>query len=214
MTTLNDIIQETIKELSMVPGQNVQVYAEDRVALAIRSAFDLAFSEIWYDEYMSWFTRTLDGVAGIVTADMDNVNVFGDIRAIFVPNSDRPLPVLPRDINPFRLTGTTPIFIEGRNAPERPFTVWPLTATGTVHVHARVRPATFDLTDVIAMDELFLRFAAAWMISEDDGNNPGATQKFQTLMDRRFTQLKNKYNNKPIILDPAVPQNTNEWFER
>jgi hypothetical protein len=62
--------------------------------------------------------------------------------------------------------------------------------------------------DTIYFDDQALILGATYDYLEDDGTNPNATQKFQSLFESRVNQLKDNFNNDPISLDPvtAIPQ--------
>lgn len=216
MATFDSIIQETIVALSQVSGTAVQTYSEDRIASMVQRKFTMVMSELWWPDYMQWFQRTLDGVQGVTTVSVNTIKRFEDIRAVFRDGRNVPLPALPRDLNPFALTGSSPTYIE-RYTPAavdgRVLQIWPKTATGDIVIHARVAPAEFVLDDEVFMDKDLLVYGAAYEYSEDDGANPGAITKFQVAFETRLNQLKKEYSNKPIMLDPRVGQTPEEWFE-
>jgi len=207
--TFSDLIQATVKELSQVSGTGVQLYAEDIIGRKLQSSFNMVFDELWWDQYMEWFQRTLDGTTGVVTSALTGVTRFDDIRAVFVPQSHTPLPYLPRDFQPFVLTGTQPRFIEAltEDEPTKIIQFWPKTATGTIYIHARKKPDDFNLDDLVKLDPDVLIFGAAWDYLESDGTVPADAQKMQVKFEARLKQLKKNYGNKPIALDPQRTQN-------
>ncbi len=194
----------------MVAGTGVQIYADDRIAEMIQHKFDVLFLEEFWPQFSEWATWTLDGTLGVVTTDLtDLVKKYEDIDVIFPENSNKALTKLtPNTTNPFQLSGTTPIHIEGlgpnaTNKVTRVFNVWPKSATGDLNSHYRTRPDTFNPEDEIDFDDQALILGATYDYLEDDGTNPNATQKFLGLFNDRVKQLKDDFNSGPISLDPA-----------
>jgi len=215
MATLAQLIARTADRLSMVSGTGVQVYAEDRIAEMIQHKFDVLFDEVFWPQFLTWATWTLDGTLGVVTTDLtDLVKRFEDLRVVFPENSNTALTkVAALTTNVFTLSGTTPIHYEAlgpaaSNKTTRVFNVWPKGATGNINIQYRTRPDTFVTTDEIDFDDQALILGATFDYLEDDGTNPNATQKFQLLFEARVKQLKNSFNSAPISLDPvtALPQ--------
>ena len=199
----------------MVAGTGVQTYAEDRIAEMIQHKFNVLFEEVFWPQFLTWATWTLDGTLGVITTDVTALlKRFEDIRVVFPSGSNTPLTKMsPLTTNPFELSGTTPIHYESlgptdANRVTRVFQIWPKAATGTIVVQYRTRPDTFVATDEIDFDDQALILGAVFDYLEDDGTNPNATQKFQLLFEARVTQLKNTFNSAPISLDPltALPQ--------
>lgn len=208
------LISDTLLAIGQVNGIGAQIYSEDTIANALQRTFNLAFSEIWWPDYMTWYTRTLDGTIGIPTADITTIKTFDDIRAVFQGTSSTPLRQTPRDTNPILLTGTTPRYVEAyRDTDDKVFRVWPATSTGTVYLHARDKPDDFALSDNVLMDEDLLVAGAAYDQLEDDAANPGATEKFQSVFRDRLHQLKTNYSRMPIDLDPRIDTVPTEWYE-
>jgi hypothetical protein len=215
MSTLTQLITRTADRLSMVAGTGVQIYAEDRIAEMIQHKFDVLFEEVFWPQFMTWATWTLDGTLGIVTTDVTSLlKRYEDIRVIYPDASTTPLTKMSAlTTNPFTLSGTTPIHYEAlgptdANKASRIFQIWPKSATGDVIVQYRTKPDTFVSTDEIDFDDQALILGATFDYLEDDGTNPNATQKFQLLFEARVKQLKNSFNSAPISLDPvtALPQ--------
>ena len=199
----------------MVAGTGVQTYAEDRIAEMIQHKFNVLFEEVFWPQFLTWATWTLDGTLGVITTDVTALlKRFEDIRVVFPSGSNTPLTKMsPLTTNPFELSGTTPIHYESlgptdANRVTRVFQIWPKAATGTIVVQYRTRPDTFVATDEIDFDDQALILGAVFDYLEDDGTNPNATQKFQLLFEARVKQLKNTFNSAPISLDPltALPQ--------
>ena len=218
MSTLTELITRTADRLSMVAGTGVQTYADDRIAEMIQHKFDVLFLEEFWPQFLHRDTLTLDGTLGVVTADLTEVlKDIKDIRVIFPTDSNIPLKKLSAlTSNPNLLTGTRPMFYEAvgtlvDNKVEKVFQVWPKTATGTIEILLRVKPATFGPEDEIDFDDQALILGATFDYLEDDGTNPNATQKFQGLFDVRVNQLKDALNDGPISLSPHSSRSTNTF---
>jgi len=214
MATLTQLVDRTADRLSMIAGQGVQTYAEDRIAEMIQHKFDVLFEEVFWPQFCTWYQWTLDGTLGVVTTDLtDILKRFEDIQVIYPENSNTSLTKISNiTTNPFKLSGTTPIHYEALgptfgNKTTRVFRVWPLAATGDIVLRVRTKPDTFVSTDEIDFDDQSLILGSVFDYLEDDGTNPNATQKFQLLFEARVKQLKNTFNSAPISLDPvtAIP---------
>jgi hypothetical protein len=215
MPTLDELIERTITRMSMVSGRGTQLYAEDKVAEMIQHKFDVLFDENFWPDYTSVAQYTLDGATGIVTTDLSTlIKRFVDIDYVMIGNTNTKLTSLPTTINPFGLSGTTPVYLAPNNSTTRPFKVYPITATGNVTVRFRTKPATFVGEDEVKMDDQLLILGAVYDYLEDDASNPGATQKFEAMFDSRRKQWHRMLNSLPVQLDPLtqLPQ-SNEFVE-
>ena len=211
MATLSTLIDRIADRLSMVAGTGVQTYAEDRIAEMVQHKFDVLFEEVFWPQFLTWATWTLDSTLGVITTDVTELlKRFEDIRVVFPENSNTPLTKISAiTTNPFELSGTTPIHYESlgptaSNKVTRVFQIWPKTSTGDIIVQYRTKPDTFVSTDEIDFDDQALILGAVFDYLEDDGTNPNATQKFQLLFEARVKQLKNTFNSAPISLDPGT----------
>ena len=189
----------------MVSGTGIQLYAEDRIAEMIQHKFDILFDDAWWPQFLEWYQWTLDATTGIVTTDLtDIVKRFADIRVIYIEGTNTPLTLLPTTLNPLELAGTTPIHYHGTTNTARRFKVWPLAATGDVVAQVRTKPDTFTGDQTVDFDDQALILGAAYDYAEDDGTNPAATDKFQSLFEGRVKQLKNMLTDAPLSLDPLT----------
>ena len=193
----------------MVSGTGVQVYAEDVLAEMIQHKFDVLFDEVFWPNFCTWATYTLDGTLGIITTDLTSlVKRFDDIHVIFSDGSNVPISKLAdTTTNPFTITGTSARVYEqlgptDANKTSRVFQIWPKTATGDIVVRFRTKPDTFAPSTEIDFDDQALILGAVFDYLEDDGTNPNATNKFQLLFEGRVTQLKRMYNSGSFPLDP------------
>lgn len=210
----DDMIQEVITRLSMYAGTSAQTYAEDRIGAMIQHKFDVLFDEEWWPQFCAWAEYTLDGSTGVVTADLSSVvKEWKDIRVIHAEDKRTPLPLLPHSINPYTLSGTTPMYVEFYDSATKIFRIWPLAATGDVQLHRRTKPTDFADDDDVNFDSEALILGACWDYSEDDGANPGAIEKFKNMFEARVRQLKKQLANLPTTLTPYHKETNTEWVE-
>ena len=70
---------------------------------------------------------------------------------------------------------------------------------------------TFEPADIVPMDDQLLILGAAYDYLEDDGTNPGQTEKFRNYYNDRLRQLLSQENDEEIPLSPTANYNTNGW---
>ena len=206
--TFDNLINDVIVRLSMVNGTDVQKYAEAQIAAMLQHKFDVLFEERWWPQYSAWEEHTLDGTTGVVTSDLSTtVKRFEDIRVIHAEDATRPLSQLPGTVNPNVLSGTQPLFFEPVTTVNKFFRLWPLTSTGKVQFHRRTLPADFATgsTTAIDFDSQALILGSVYDYLEDDGTNPGATDKFERMFNARVKQLGDSLDQSPIPLNPYAP---------
>ena len=119
-----------------------------------------------------------------------------------VGNTSAALAALPSTVNPYGLSGTAPIYFAPYNTVSKVFQVWPRSATGTLTVAGRTKPTAFVAGDTVDFDDQLLILGATYDYLEDDGSNPGATQKFEAMFDSRRKQMHRLLNSLPVQLDP------------
>lgn len=217
---MSDLVTDVQRELSQVPGIGTQAYSEDYIVQLLTAGFKVVFREEFWPHLSEWFQKTLDGSTGQWSGAGVDVYVLQDVRCVYGPKDRyRPLPHLPRHINPYEIAGTTPRYVEGRNGAStgKPFRIWPLAATGTITFQARVMPDDevflSSSSDEVPFDDLTLVYYAAWQYIENDGSNPGQAEKLKNMFEARLAQEKKNLANLPIDLDPRMAQSNSEWVE-
>lgn len=220
--TVKSIINDAITQLSMVGSFSTSTYATPRLQLHVQDAVVMLMDEEWWPSLTKYFQGTLDGVTGKLTADLTvagynnhAVQKYQDIQFAMIAGTDQRLLRLPTNINPFLLSGATPLFMEPDLAnPARPFTVWPLTATGDLVLRARLQPTLpMGGDDTVYLDRTMVTYAAAYLYAQDDGTNPGAIDKFQKMLEKRLVQAKKGFEHQPIPLHGSGLAGINQWQE-
>jgi hypothetical protein len=212
MITFGSIVTKVLQRLALVEGLDAQIYAEPRIQLAVQHKFDLIFREYWIPEYTTWQEPyQLDGVAGFITGDLTGkVKDWRDIHSVFHEASHKPMPLAPHssrdiDINypSLRPAGTNPM---------KMFKVLPMTTQGTVYVTYRTKPDDFEEdSDEIFMDTQLLLLGTCWDVLEDDGTNPGASDKFKMLFQDAFSQFNRQQFNIPLDTVSSTRSTVNRW---
>lgn len=216
--TVGDIVQRVLQDLSMAPGSGTQRYAEDRIAQQIVDGYFMLSRSRWWDRQCRWYTRTLDGVTGIVTSPFTDIISFQDVQKVLRGDDIRPLSVLPSEWNPFAVSGTSPRYVEAYEETDgngRLFRVWPLAATGTIRVRGRklLARSTIVPDTTLNFDEYALRCWAAWHYSEADSASPGQAGMFQSALSLKMKQLVVAENEMPLELDPRGYEEASQWQE-
>jgi hypothetical protein len=71
--------------------------------------------------------------------------------------------------------------------------------------------AYFNPDDIVPMDEQLLISGAVYDYLEDDGANPGQTEKFRNFFNDRLRQLKAQENDREIPLSPSASPNSSGY---
>lgn len=212
MITFGGIVTKVLQRLALVEGLDAQIYAEPRIQLAVQHKFDLLFREYWIPEYTTWQEEfELDGTTGVVTADLSTrIKDMRDLHSVFHEHSDKPLPMAPlstRDAN----INYPSIRQFGTNTAKW-FKVLPTNTVGKVWVSYRTKPDDFEEdSDEIHVDTQLLLLGSCWDVLEDDGTNPGASDKFRVLFQDALAQFNRQQHNIPQ--DTKLPTGAvwNRW---
>jgi hypothetical protein len=219
--TVREVINDALTVIGEVAGEGVQMYSDDRIRRDVVRAFNLIFKKHHWDQYADWLHLELDGTTGIITTDsLEGVKDFEDFISVNPDGKDTQLPILPKSINPFRLTtGTDPLYwkmLHATNAryAKRKLQIYPVTATGFIDVHAMIYPivsANSDWEDTTRMefDRDMLAYGAAFMTLAADDLNPQGAAVAQNMMEMRFRDIMNKLGGHriPITSREGIPTN-------
>lgn len=225
---VREIVQDVVLMLAQVDGASVQRYSEDRYNLYVQQAFDLIFDKVAIPEYLTWITSDLDGSYGSPTADISAIKRFQDIIAVypapdssgnlnFTESEHTPLPRVPLSrFNPNRLSGTTAKFIDSDTIDNKVIRIFPKTSTTQIDIRAKLMPDAFTPDSIPKLQSTFLANMVAWFASEDDGTNPGATDKFKTISEQQFQDYVKAVANQEGVIDAASYGDNflSEWREQ
>ena len=222
--TLTELINRTIVRLRMVAGPSTQLYAEDAIAHMLEETYEMVRLQRWWDHLMSWQSQQLTGTNGLIVGTIVGAREgFHDVQHIFHGNSNQPLPIASADLNPHRLVGTVPRFVEPLRTVDDPtnnklFRIWPMTAVVTAALPLRIRvrldPANIFTTPsvVVPFDATCLINGAAFKYAADDGANPAQVASLQAAFEARLRQLQHQHDSTVIQLDPRLNVQT-QWRE-
>lgn len=225
--SLDALVQKVIMRLRMVAGAGTQLYAEDAIADMLQETYEMVRTVRWWDHLMSWQVRQLDGTTGQVTAPFIGASErFRDVQHIFVSTQNSALPILSSDVNPYRLSGTYPRYVEPLNVGDDAtganlFRIWPLASIAGNDAPLRVRmrndPASLFTTPtiVVPFDATCLINGAAFKYAADDGTNAASVTSLQATFEARLTQLQRQHDSAKVILDPRYysPNGLEQWQE-
>lgn len=223
MATLEELIARTVTRLSMVAGVGVQIYAEDRIAEMIWHKFTMVRDELWWDDLMEYQTLTQDAdgrptenvvreLPATPIGDEIVINQYKDIQFAWRPNTPQPLKNMPRRQNP-----------EGAFRPGQ--TLYRIPDASKVIRFAPFEPGKemlvrykkwypyFLPTDTVPMDDQLMILGATYDYLEDDGTNPGQTEKFRNFFNERLGRLKSQENDEEIPLSPQPRHASNTGWQ-
>lgn len=219
--TIEQIVVDAQKIVGEVSGAGTQTYSEDRMMADCIRAFDYLHKKYPWDQYMTWFRGELDEANGLCDWSLINVRDFEDIAGVYADGTDRKIPLLPTNVNPYGITsGTSSRFFSSLAATDANFStkrikVWPVTSTGFLNIQARIYPLEYgmawDWSDRLELDRHMLIHGTAMMTLLSDDMNPQAGAAQQALMEMRFKDITSLLaKNHPIQVrgSGAVPT---EW---
>jgi hypothetical protein len=212
MITFGDIVTKVLQRLSLVEGLDAQIYAEPRIQLAIQHKFDLIFREYWLPEYTVYQEpHVLDGVNGYIVDDMtDKITDWRDLHSVFHENSHKQMPRAPMSVRDIDIT--YPSIRPAATVSGHMFRVVPHNTAGIVYVTYRSKPPDFqEDSDPIYLDTQLLLLGTCWDVLEDDGTNPGASDKFRMLFQDALTQFNRQQHNIPLDTIPSTRSVVNRW---
>jgi len=212
MITFGDLVTKVLQRLALVEGLDAQIYAEPRIQLAIQHKFDLIFREYWIPEYMTYQEpHVLDGVNGFIVTDTTSlIKDWRDLHSVFHEGSHKPMPIAPMSVRHTNINYPS-ICPAGMNSVKL-FRVLPPTTTGTVYVTYRTKPDDFEEdSDEIFMDTQLLMLGTCWDVLEDDGTNPGASDKFRILFQDALSQFNRQTFNIPLDTIMSSRSTVNRW---
>jgi hypothetical protein len=212
MITFGEIVTKVLQRLALVEGLDAQIYAEPRIQLAVQHKFDMIFREYWIPEYTVYQEEhVLDGVSGQIVSTLENkLKDWRDLHSVFWEGSHKPLPMAPMNVRNADISYPS-LRPNGVNA-QKWFKVLPVTTTGKIWVTYRQKPDDFEEdSDVIYMDTQLLLLGTCWDVLEDDGTNPGASDKFRILFQDALSQFNRQGFNLPQDTIMSTRSTVNRW---
>ena len=200
MTTVNEAVRRVTTLLSQVSGENVQLYAEDKIIDMLQNSYNSLFDMMWWTNRMRRQTVTLDGTSGESTTTFTALTKFDDIKHVYRVGDRIPLPEVSLNENPDIITGSRARYYEPSSTTGKIFKCYPIASTDSIIVQYRERQTDFilDPTVTIDFDVDLLVFGVVYDYLEDDGSNPGATEKYRAKFNAKFTAAKAKYGTRII----------------
>lgn len=216
MATISELVQRCVTRLGMVGGTSVQVYAEDIISEMLRGRFFEMFESTWWLEYMRYQTGTLvdGGYVGETPSAEWGLRQFRDIKHIYHKNDPTPLKLVPGRLNQrnYQKQESKPRFFKPVGGGNKIFQVLPYGVVGEeVQVHYRQRPQTWLPDDELLLDDMALIYGTCYDYLEDDGTNPGATEKMRNFYNERLEQLNASRNEQDISLIPDEGKVPDYW---
>lgn len=222
---VREIVADALNVLGEVVGAGVSTYSEDRMRADAVRTFNLLFKKYYWPHMLQWFRVQLDGTNGVVPLNtFKNVRDIEDIMGVYRDGESKPLPVLPKQINPYSLgpsSDASPIYwsflpVTSAFFANRYIQCYPLTSTAYVNVCARVYPRengqAWAPDDYMYLDHDMLVCGTAWHTLASDDINPGAQDAQRNMMEMRFKDIIATYANQPIAVGAGRAQIPNEWF--
>jgi len=193
--TLRELVDAVLTRLAMGQGEDVQIYAEDRIVAALQHKFDVLFDDYWWPQYTVEEEQfTLDGTTGMITGTLAaKCTRHKDLYHVIHESGNAPLPRHPKS-----LRSNAAFFRKGiryTNVAGKIFQVIPLTTTGNVYVSYRTYVAPVNDEDIILLDKQLMVLGTCHDILEDDGTNPDASTKFKEMYRARLKQETANLNN-------------------
>lgn len=215
MILFGQIIQKVLQRLALVEGLDAQIYAEPRIQLAVQHKFDLLFREYWIPEYTTWQEEmALDGTNGVVTADLSTrIKDMRDLHSVFHEGSSKPMPLAPRNVRDIDIS--YPSIRQLATNKTKWFKVLPASTSGKVWISYRTKPNDFEKDgDEIHMDTQLLLLGTCWDVLEDDGTNPGASDKFRILFQDALSQYNRQQHNLQIDANMSTMSSMNDMMRK
>lgn len=165
----------------------------------------------------------MDGTTGKVSVVIPNVIEPFDLKAVYPKDSDRQLSMLPSIVNPFRLVGTTPRWLQLLGEVDDPtnstgkflFRVWPFTAVSDVEILVK-HNKEWDIThmdDYMWMDDELLILHVLMTEVNSDGANQAEQAGYSQQFNDRLKQLTKDNTNLPIEVNPNAATSPMAWFD-
>jgi hypothetical protein len=223
--TITQIVSDAVLIIGQVGGTGVNEFGEDQLIAAAVRGFNMMFKKDFWPQYLNWYSFALDGTLGVASSNVFSSVVqldFEDFVAVFRDAETVPLPVKPRNMNPYTLTsaGTKVLFWDSLHVSSAHFTnrrlqFYPKASVGSVNVLIRQHPLTAPATqltgdDTLHLDRDLLALAAAAEIMGGDDLNANALETVRAMLEDRWRTIqagKSKHRI-PVSGTTGIP---NDW---
>lgn len=217
--TVEQIKDDALTLIGQVAGPASQAYDDIRMFNEVIRSFNMVFKKFHWHQYRQWFRVQLNGTTGKVTTDdLQNIRDFEDFIGVYRDTEREPLPIMPKDVNPYMssvATGARARFWTALPAVDVDYTkkrllIRPVTSVGYLNVHARVHPhpdGLWDWTDPVELDRDMLVYGTAFMTLVNSELNSGAANTCKGMMEMRFRDIMNNLASHgiPISTDAEIP---------
>lgn len=228
MATKERIMRNCLRHLSMVYGQSVNTYAEEKLYNMIDDAIEYCFKERFWDRHIKKLKVELQN-GYPVKKDLNQViKEFEDIQCVL---TDEAVPYeLARgnsSIIPIDSNGTVPVYYTRSDDESKIVRILPAISNTSVWLIFRTlckpsvyqkflneetiipeadKPFEFRPDDEIPFDSLAIQYYTCYnyMMIKDD--NPSATNNFYNMFNKRISQLKNDQLNSTMSFDSGSNQ--------
>lgn len=225
MATLEEMTSEVLGVLGQVPGIGTQMFSEDNILEDLVRMFNICFTKYPWPHFREWFRFALDETTGTIddSEGFENVRGIEDFLSIHRDAEANPLPVMPKGLNPYTLSGTKARFWTFLPSTDADYVVkrlkfYPAAAEGYVNVNARVYPRTLGQAwvwdDDMALDKDMLVYGAAWLRLLADGTNPEAAEANKSLFELRFKDITGALSQLMQSTGAGDASIPTEWYVR
>lgn len=180
-----ELLLSVQQDIGLVSGTAVQTYSEPQIYRGLQLMFNMMFRKRFWDHLTDWYQLTLNGTSGLFTTDINSICAgFEDIEQIWTSDFARQI-VKPFDTSYKQVNGGaalyyTPLIYDADDTTnkfaKKVIQFWPITATDTVAMRIRKKPADFTPEDVVPFPDDIISMGTAWRVLSMDGINPSAAQ--------------------------------------
>jgi hypothetical protein len=204
------VVERIQKRLRIAQSVHATVYAEDPIIEQVQAAFDFYCNLRWWPQFRNDATWALDGTTGRVVGPLGTLERLEQIRYIWHGTNTQPLAMMPEDMRPSLIPGSTYArFFVGDAA--KVFRVAPFEAVGEVEVVYYSQPARLYIDSEIDFDEtlLVLNGALRYLVSSDTNSNDAAL--IQTELAEYWRVYENRVFGQDIATSPSSIQILGDW---
>jgi hypothetical protein len=212
MITGQQIVNDVLTELRLAAGQDVQIHLQDGILKNASRLYRSLNREYTFRDYLTYTTIATSITDGAPTTDVSGyLTRFSNIRAVFLENTNDPLPTMAKNQNP--LTVKRPVIVPLKAQPTKVFSIYPKQdRTNVMLVTKSYTTEDFELDTEIDFDRDILATGAAFMLatkmSINDALTQGLGQQFTKLL--RLAVEDELYDYQTNLTRGTYPL---EWYE-